>query len=385
MVRNVRLLYVHNFLTDFRFQTAYLVIFFSQILGSYTAAMGILAVENVTSAIMDVPTGLISDRMGRRLTLALGSLCSAAGIGCYAIADNIVWLFIGAFLSGLSVCLFNGNNNALLYETLKEKGQEQEFHHYQGKTSSMFQLALGISALCSSLMTSHGLRFIFVLGIIPQILAVLVSLLFHNPTVHTATERTGLAHFKVAFLKAIRNRRLRLLMIGQAISYGAGEATFNFRNAYINVLWPIWALGIYRGLNNAGGFLGYWFAGKIIDRITAPFMLVVAEVYWFFSQIIAVIASNFISPIIFLTGANFYGPFMVARDKLLQDEFSDDQRATMGSIASFTGSLFYAVVALAIGYVSDQWGLAAGVGFGVTTSTLSLPVYIWLFRKHFRS
>jgi hypothetical protein len=75
---------------------------------------------------------------------------------------------------------------------------------------------------------------------------------------------------------------------------------------------------------------------------------------------------------------------MVARDKLLQDEFSDDQRATMGSIASFTGSLFYAVMALAIGFVSDRWSLAAGVGFGVTISALSLPLYIWLFRKHFR-
>ncbi len=383
MVKNIRLLYIHNFLTDFRFQTAYLIIFFSQILGSYTAGMSILAVENITSAVMDVPTGFISDRMGRKITLALGSVCSAVGVGCYAVADNSLWLLVGAFLSGLSTCLFNGNNNALLYETLKAEGLETEFHHYQGRTSSMFQLALGISALCSSLMTSHGLRFIFILGIIPQVLAVFVSFLFQDPSVHIDSKHNGYTHFKVAFSKVLYNPRLRLLMIGQAISYGAGEATFNFRNALINILWPVWAIGIYRGLNNAGGFLGFWFSGRIIDRVTAPYMLAFAEAYWFCSQMIAVNISNVISPIIFLTGASFYGPFMVARDKLLQAEFADEQRATMGSVASFTGSLFYAVMAVCIGAVSDHFGPAFGVGFGVSACAFSLPIYVWLFRKHF--
>ena len=383
MIRNIRLLYVHNFLNDFRFQTAYLVIFFSQILGSYTAAMAILAVENITSAIMYIPTGFLSDRIGRRFTLAIGSMCSAAGVCSYALAHNGLWLLMGAILNGLSVCLFNGNNSALLYETLKANGLEEKFHHYQGRTNSMFQLALGISALCSSLMTSHGLRFIFILGVVPQILAVFVSFMFQEPSVHVASNKNGFVHLKHAFIKVIHNPRLRLLMIGQAISYGAGEASFNFRNAYINVLWPVWALGIYRSLNNACGFFGYWFSGRIIDRLTAPYVLAFSEAYWFCSQIVAVVISNVISPIVFITGASLYGPFMVARDKLLQSEFADEQRATMGSVASFMGSLFYAVMAFGIGAVSDRYSLAAGVAFGVSISAISMPIYIWLFRKHF--
>jgi MFS family permease len=384
MIRNIRLLFIHNFLTQFRFQTAYLVIYFSQILGSYTAGMSILAVENLTAAFLDVPTGYVSDRIGRKLTLAIGSLCSAAGVASYALADNVVWLLVGAFLSGLSACLFNGNNNALLFETLKEEGIEDQFHHFQGRTSSMFQLALGISALLSSLMAGHGLRLIFILGIFPQVLAFFVSLLFRDPTVHMATAKSGLVHLRVALRQTLANPRLRLLLIGQAISYGAGEAAFNFRNAFINALWPVWAVGIYRALNNAGGFFGYWFSGRIIDRFTAPLVLVAAEIYWFVSQAAAVVMSNVVSPVIFLTGALMYGPFMVSCDKLLQDEFSDDQRATMGSISTFVGSLFYAVMAVAIGSISDRFGLAFGVGFGLIISSLSLPVYFRLFRKHFR-
>jgi len=284
-IRNIRLLYIHNFLTDFRFQTAYLVIFFSQILGSYTAAMGILAAENLTSALMDVPTGFLSDRIGRKFTLAAGSLCYAAGVSCYALADNSLWLLMGAILNGLGFCLFSGNNSALLYETLKDEGLEDQFHHYQGRTDSMFQLALGISAVCSSLMTSQGLRFIFVLGIIPQVMAVVVSLMFKEPSVHVKSEHNDFVHLKQAFTKIIHNPRLRLLTIGRAISYGAGEASFNFRNAYINSLWPLWALGIYRALNNACGFLGYWFSGRIIDRITAPYLLVLSEVAEFKNEV----------------------------------------------------------------------------------------------------
>ena len=54
----------------------------------------------------------------------------------------------------------------------------------------------------------------------------------------------------------------------------------------------------------------------------------------------------------------------------------------MGSVASFAGSIVYAIVAFWIGSVADHVGLAAGVGFGVAMSATSLPLYVWLFMRH---
>jgi len=383
MIRNVRLLYIHNFLNDFRFQEAFLVIYFAQITGSYIAAMGMLALATITSALMDIPTGIFSDKIGRKSTIIIASFFSTLTVICYALADSTAWLYIGTIFSGLSECLFNGNNNALLYESLKTEKQEARFPHYQGRTRSMFQLALGLSALGASFLTGYGLRFIFILGIIPQALSIFVSLFFQEPRVHIPADLKKLTHLKTACLHIYHNPRLCLLMIAQAISYGAGESSFKFRSAFVNMLWPTWAVGLYRAGNHAFGFIGYWFSGPILDRIKGPHMMALAETYWFISQGVAALMANVISPVLMLTGAALYGPFIVARDHLLQKEFTDAQRATIGSIATFLGSVVFAFVALCIGFIADRFGLAAGVGFGVVASVISLPLYIHLFRRYF--
>ena len=383
MLKNIRLLYLHNFLNDLRFQEAFLAIYFAQITGSYTSGMAVFAVATITSAIMDIPTGILSDRMGRRFTLVLASLCSTLGIACFAFAAGAWMLFVGATLCGLSQCLINGNNDALLYETLKTEGMEKRFPHYQGRAKGMYQAGLALSALAASFLTGNGLHLVFVLGIVPQALSIFVSLLFDEPKVHVQKPKKNLAHLKEACVQIYRNPRLMVLVIAQAISYGAGESKYQFQVAFFNVLWPTWALGLYRAMGHSFGVLGFWVAGSVLARFKETTMLVVRDVYWFVTQMTGVILSNFFTPFLFGTGTFVYGIGMVARDHLLQKEFSDEQRATMGSVASFAGSIVFSLVAFGLGIISDHFGLATGVGFGVAMTVTSLPLYIWLFRKKF--
>jgi len=383
MIKNIRLLYIHNFLTDFRFQEAFIVIFFAKITGSYTLAMTVLALTTIVKAVTDIPTGIFSDKIGRKYTLAFGSLFSTLSITCYALSQGTALLLIGAVFSGLGQSLFSGNNNALLYESLKSCGQEKEYHHYQGRLSSMFQLALGLSALAATVFTHDGLRFLFVLGIVPQFLAAVVSLFFTEPKLHNASQQKSLSHLKQAFLQIYHNPRLRLLTIGQSISWGFGEALHNFNTAFINALWPTWAVAFYRALSHALGFCGFWFAGPILDRIKGAYVLALASTYGLVSGVTATVMANVISPILFLSGSAFFGPYMVACDQIMQKEFTDEQRATLGSVVSFTGSLVFAFAALCLGLVSDNFGLIPAVMFGVIASATALPIYVCLFRRYF--
>ena len=383
MLRNVRLLYAYNFLTDFRFQEAFLVIRFAQITGSYTAAMTVLMVVTLTSAFMDIPTGIFSDRLGRKYTMTMASTCTVLMTVCYAYADHVGLLYAGAFFAGLSEALFSGNNNALLYETLKAAGQQERFHYFQGRTRSMFQLALCLSAFASLLLAPHGLRLVFAVGIVPQILALSVTFFFQEPRLHIEQEHKKLGDLRTACIEIWRNPRLRWLTVGQAISYGAGESNFNFKSAYVATLWPASAIGLYRGLNHAFGFVGYWFASAVLRHIKSPHFLALRDAYWFVTQSIAIWMSNIATPLIILTGASVYGIGEVAREKLLQQEFTDHQRATMASIGSFVASLAYALVALFIGLIADRFGVTAGVLFGICVSVTSLPIYLYLFRHYF--
>lgn len=383
MLRNVRLLHIHNFLTDFCPQWPFLIIYFARITGSYTAGMSVLAVETLSAAAFDIPTGIFSDTMGRRLTMAAGSFSCALGLACYAWGANIGVLYGGALLTGLGQCLFSGNNNALLYESLQSEGLESRYHHYRGSTGSMFQLGLSLSAFLAMGLSHYGLRAVFICGIVPQILAVGVSLMFEEPKRHTVVTRKGFSILKQACVKTWRNKHLLGLVAAKSINYGSGEAKFKFQSAFVNALWPTWAVGLYRGLNHGLSFFAYRAAGRLIERFGEPVVFITRDIYWLVSQMLAIAINAFISPIIFLSGALFFGPGEVASDHLMQKEFTNDERATMGSIASFVTSIVFAIVALMIGAISDRYGINYGLGTGICMCALAMPINLWLFRKEF--
>ncbi len=380
MTRNIRLLYLHNFLTDFWPQWPFFIIYLNDITGSYTAAMSVMAVETLSSAFWDIPTGIFSDRLGRRSTMAIGSPCSALGIACYAFAKGLPMLYLGALLFGLGQCLFSGNTSALLYESLQMIGRENEFHHYRGKTGSMYQLALCSSGFLAMVLEPLGLRTIFMVAILPQVLGCAVSLFFQEPPRHTRTAH-GWQVLVQACIKTWKNPHLMKLVIARAISYGGGESKFKFQTAYLNTLWPTWAMGLYRGLNHGLSFFAFRLSGKWIERFGSGRIFVFRDAYWFVSQIIGISLNDIATPLFYISGAIFFGPGEVASDHLMQQEFSNDERATMGSIASFASSIAFAFFALALGFVSDQWGVMAGVCVGLTFTVLALPINVHIFRK----
>lgn len=381
MLRNIRLLYVHNFLSDFWPQWPFLVIYLADKCGSYTLAMTVIAAETLSAAFFDIPTGIFSDRMGRRFTMACGSLSTALAISCYAFAPGIELLYAGATLWGLGQCLFSGNNNALLYESLQSEGLQDQYHHYRGSTGSMYQLALGLSAFLAMGLSTFGLQTIFIVAIVPQVLNIFVSLLFEEPRQHTSMRPKGFAILKQACVKTWKNPHLLCLVMAKAISYGSGEAKFKFQSAFVNSLWPIWAVGLQRGLNHVVGFCGFHFAGRIIEHLGEGKIFLMRDIFWFANSMLAILLNSFASPIILLANAFPFGPGEVASDHLMQKEFTDDERATMGSISSFCVSIVFAVVSVSIGVICDRFGIGVGLATGTVFVFLSFPINVWSFRK----
>ena len=70
------MLAVFNFLTDFDLFAPVAIIYFAKVVGSYAAAMSIFSIYMITAALFEVPTGIVSDKVGRRRTIILGSIAS---------------------------------------------------------------------------------------------------------------------------------------------------------------------------------------------------------------------------------------------------------------------------------------------------------------------
>ncbi|MCJ7826444.1 MFS transporter, partial [Patescibacteria group bacterium] len=182
MHRNIKLLALFNFFTDFKFHSAVLVIYFANITGSYTLAMSLFSIIMVSSALFEVPTGVFSDLIGRKKTVLSGAFFATLSAIFYSIGETYWILFVGAVLEGISRSWYSGNNDALLHDSLRDIGKKDWYAHYLGKTSAMSQGALMIGGVVGSIIAQWSFPLIMWLSVIPQLACLLISLLLTEPT-----------------------------------------------------------------------------------------------------------------------------------------------------------------------------------------------------------
>lgn len=358
MERNIKLLALLNFFTDFKFHSAVLIIYFANVTGSYALAMSIFSIVMVSSALFEIPTGIFSDMIGRKKTVMLGALFATLSAIFYAIGYSYVPLVIGAVFEGISRSWYSGNNDALLYDSLNQSGKKERFAHYSGKLSSMFQLALMMGAVVGSILAQWSFPLIMWLSVIPQFICFVLSLFLRDPQKITKGKANIFAHLKTSALHLWNNKLLKLLSIQDILRYGIGESSFQFNAAFIQTLWPIWAIGFSRLMSYGGAFISFWYSSKIIKKLGAYNVLIFANLYTRTINLFAYGFPTIFSPVLMGTTSLTYGASEVSKNTLMQQEFTHEQRATLASLTSLLGSLFYGIFSPILGLVADVYGPA---------------------------
>lgn len=382
MERNIRLLSWFNFFTDFKFHSAVLVIYFARVTGTYTLAMSLFSVVSLASAVFEVPTGIYSDIIGRKNTVMFGALSAVFSAILYAVGGSYWPLFFGAVFEGLSRAWYSGNNEALLFESVAQSHSRETFAHHLGKTSSMFQLALMIGAVVGSFIAQWSFPVIMWMSVIPQAVCLALSMYLVNPGHFKKEEANIFSHIKISARHLFTNPKLRLLSLQDILRFGIGESSFQFNAAFIATLWPIWAIGLSRMISYAGAFASYWTSGRLIKKLGEYDILIFANVFTRIANFIAYGIPTVLSPILIASTSIWYGANDVAKTSLMQHEYTEKQRATLGSITSFLGSIFFGLFSPVIGVAADRFGPAAALIMVQFCMLVVLYISIQLKRMH---
>ena len=354
MHKNIKTLTWFNFFTDFSFYAPIAIIYFAQVSGSYALGMSVFSIVMFSGAVLEVPTGILSDFIGRKKTIILGALSAVLFVTFYAIGCSFWMLAVGAFFEGLSRSFYSGNNNALLHDTLAETNSTHEYEEYLGRVSSMLQIAAAIAAITGGILASWSFALVMWLSVIPQIICLVLSFMIIEPKVHVYESGNVYLHLREAISNFIHNKKLRLLSISSIITFGIGESTYTFRSAFFGALWPIWAIGIARSLSGFGAAASFHFSGRIIKKYGHLKTLLFGFIYSRIINILFTLFPSVFSPVGMASTSLNYGVTTVAENSLMQKEFTDKQRATMESLNSLGGNLFYAVFAFCLGFVADK-------------------------------
>ena len=378
--KNIKLISWFNFFTDFKLYAPVAIIYFAKVSGSYALGMSVFSIVMLSAALFEIPTGVFSDLIGRKKTIVFGALASVLCAVFYAIGGVYLFLVMGAIFEGLSRSFYSGNNSALLYDTLAENQQEAEYHTFLGKTSSMFQVALAISAIAGSVIAHWSFVWVMWISVIPQVLCLFISFKIIEPANQLSEGGNVFTHTKKALRYFVKNKKLRLLSLASVLSYALGESVYKFTSAFMNTLWPLWAIGIAKALSNIGAAISFYFSGKLIKKYKEFKILIFGNIYSRIVNIISLIFPTVLSPALMSSTSFFYGVSLTAKGNLFQKEFTSVQRATMGSLNSFFGSIAFTIISFSLGLLADKIGPMKALFF----TQGSMFSILWLYWKLFR-
>lgn len=310
-----------------------------------------------------------------------GALSSFVALGLYALGFNVWVLVAGAIFEGLGRSFFSGTDKAFLYETLQEQGQLNQLETILGKLGFFEQIALGISAIIGGFLALVSLQFVMWVAVIPALLNLTCGCLFADTKRCTVSQDTPYVMLRKAVKGLVKNRRLRLVSMAEILGFGFGEASFYFQSAFFSLLIPVWLIGVVRSFKHLFGAIGFWTAGAVIKHFGYKRVLIGGNVITSLIQLLVVVFSSVLTPFVMAFLNVEYGYSTTAKNGLMQRDFSDNQRSTMGSIVSLGGSLCFSIISVLLGFIADVSSPVHAMLFGLSGNLVIVWIYTEVFNK----
>lgn len=355
---NIQLYRWSRFLRNLMFGQAVWFLYFQQSLSGAQAIL-LYAIYDVATTLLEVPSGYLSDRMGRKATLMASAIATFAGTALLAAGDSFAAFAAGQILIGAGMAFSSGTDEAMLYESLVAVDRADEIEAQEVTAWRYSFSALAMSAVTGGAMALLDLRLPFVAAALALLVLIWVTWRMVEPPRRTATaegaELLRAGHLKQAF----GNPVLLWFFALTVLMYGFSHLPFVFGQPFI--LSALDGVGLAPAAPLVSGgvtaammvmsLATSLFARRVRHALGLPLLLLGAfGLQIAISGVMALTDSAVVLVFLLLRMVPdaLSRPFILGR---IQPLLEDDSRATFLSLKSFAGRLLFAG-ALATGAVS---------------------------------
>ncbi len=370
-----------TYLAPFRvlsISAAYLMPFFLEKGFSLTEVFLLQSVFSLAVLLWEIPSGYVADRFGRAFCIKLGVPLAAVAMLAYGFSDHY-WQFVVCELAlAIASGLMSGVDTALLIDSLKADGRENEY-----VKSSQRINAFGFAA------TALGVPLAFVLvkyigvsatliadGVLTAIGCVFAFRLTEAPRFNGSQEAIRLSAWH-ATRELARNVEARwLVVLGSVLTVSTYLAFWLSAPYYESLGIPVMFFGVIlavRSLWKAG--LSHWFhQERHLERNMLGYAGLAGLVYLAMATkqlwlLVAVLGHDVVQA---LHSQPITGK--------LNSHIAQDFRATLNSTVNLVQRMVYMVAGPLVGLLVDKAGIQ--VGFVVTGLTCSAIALAALARLH---
>jgi MFS family permease len=378
---------LYGFLKNLRFFEPFLIIFFLQKDLTYLEIGSLYAIRELAINLFEIPSGIIADTLGRRLTLASTFLIYIASFILFFIGHGFLVFAAAMLMYALGDATRSGINKAIIISYLVKTNQSDLRVDYYGHTRSWSQYGSALSSLVAGVLVfyNENLNIIFLFSIVPYVVDffnVMSYPKYLDERINTPVnifERTRVT-FNL-FVKTLKSRQLLRTLTNAAIYGGYFKSLKDFIQPFIKssiVLIPFFPfqndhqkLSILLGSTYFIMFFASAIASRKAEKIKSLLgtrqkllnaTLITGAVLGIIS---GYLMSSFVYPtiiillfIILLLFENLRKPSAVAEITLTSTK---EVHASVLSVMSQLTSIFTAAFAIIIGYLADKINLGLGI------------------------
>jgi len=256
---NIWKMYLVNFLRNLQFFGSVAIPFFlywAKV--DYTRIFILEAAFMFWVFVLEIPTGVVADKFGRKASIILGGLFSAICISIFGIINNYWVFFVAEFIGAIGFTLLSGADKALIYDSLIQTKKTGEAKVILSRYESAGTLGILIGFPIGSLIAGSDLLpypetlpLTFIISGLFLLLTFLVALTLNEPERKEKVDefiKEGFDGFKYIF----KHKTLRLF----ALNFALISATTFFMFWFYQSLAGVVGIDIkYNGFIGAGSNL----------------------------------------------------------------------------------------------------------------------------------
>ena len=321
----------------------------------YVQIMVLQSISAATVVFFEVPTGMVADRVSRRLSLVLAGAGMSGGLVLYILGQTFFWLALAEFVFALGLTCRSGAAAALLYESLKKLGRQAEFARIDGRANSYVFVGQAAGTLLSSVLYTYDPDLPFWVGVASAAVAAGLAFFF-SPTGDASTPVRYRTHVFDSVRQIYRSKALLWIGALAALMGVAARTGFWLYEPYFTAVdidvvffggiffvYNLVAAGAAKYLTRSGGgerrtLLGLGLLLGLSFLLPALFFSRLSVAFIGLQQIVR----------------GLYKPTLGAYINVQVTE--DRYRATVLSLAGLATSLCFALFSPLVGFSLDRWG-----------------------------
>lgn len=353
------------------------------------------SVYHIVSLFCEVPSGMAADLLGRRKTLLSGGVLTVTCNLLMAFAPNLFTICLAMGLNALAMTMFSGTFTALVYDSLKTEGREDEYIQVSANSSQISMLANAIGSLASLLKRFLGFAGFYLLSAAFEGVSTAALALMEEPIVTKAQanrEKHPLRTLPEQFRQLVRDS-LHVLhtcpMAGKLIASSALISVPSYltkmflQQRLVELGWPTELLFLPLLLGGLACVAGTEIGRRVRCRSMRRLYSACALLCGVGTLLVgAAPAWGGILGMMLVQGV--LEVYLLHESQKLNDAIPSDQRATLISVDSMAYSLLMIPASPLVGAVGDAFG-QAGAGLALLGGAIMLSGVALLGKKPQRS